>query len=74
MAEIGADKHKLQEKLHSLSDSNQRTIKSLENRIQALQDDLEVTNSELGAVKAEYEGYKVRLIFITLSPLQTTLV
>lgn len=59
MGELAAEKEKLQEKLRSLTDSNQRTIRSLEGRIQTLQDDLEVTRSEMKAVQSEYDGYKV---------------
>lgn len=61
MGELAAEKEKLQEKLRSLTDSNQRTIRSLEGRIQTLQDDLEVTRSEMKAVQSEYDGYKVRV-------------
>lgn len=59
MGELAAEREKLQEKLRSLTDSNQRTIRSLEGRIQTLQDDLEVTRSEMKAVQSEYDGYKV---------------
>ena len=59
MGELGAEKEKLQEKLRSLTDSTQRTIRSLEGRIQALQEDLEVSRSEVKAVQSEYDGYKV---------------
>ena len=56
---MSGEKQKLQEKLRTATDANARTIKSLENRIQALQDDLDVAKSELMAVQAEYDGYKV---------------
>lgn len=59
MGELAAEKEKLQEKLRSLTDSNQRTIRSQEGRIQALQEDLEVSRSEVKAVQSEYDGYKV---------------
>lgn len=63
MGELAAEKEKLQEKLRSLTDSNQRTIRSLEARIQALQEDLEVSRSEVKAVQSEYDGYKVQTLF-----------
>ena len=59
MGELAAEKEKLQEKLRSLTDSNQRTIRSQEGRIQALQEDLEVSRSEVKAVQSEYDGYNV---------------
>ena len=45
-----------------MNESHQRTIRSLEGRVTALTDDLEVTQSELHAIQAEYDGYKVRHI------------
>ena len=63
MGELAAEKEKLQEKLRSLTDSNQRTIRSQEGRIQALQEDLEVSKSEVKAVQSEYDGYKVQTLF-----------
>ncbi|XP_070173480.1 GRIP and coiled-coil domain-containing protein 2-like [Littorina saxatilis] len=60
MGELGSTNQRLQEKLRSLSDSHQRTIRSLESRVTALTDDLEVTRTELKAVHAEYDSYKVR--------------
>lgn len=63
MGELAAEKEKLQEKLRSLTDSTQRTIRSLEARIQALQEDLEVSRSEVKAVQSEYDGYKVQTLF-----------
>lgn len=63
MGELAAEKEKLQEKLRSLTDSNQRTIRSQEGRIQALQEDLEVSRSEVKAVQSEYDGYKVQTLF-----------
>ena len=45
-----------------MNESHQRTIRSLEGRVTALTDDLEVTQSELHAIQAEYDGYKVSYI------------
>lgn len=56
---MGLENQRLQEKLHNLNESHQRTIRSLEGRVTALTDDLKVTQSELHAVQAEYESYKV---------------
>ncbi|KAK3605782.1 hypothetical protein CHS0354_033984 [Potamilus streckersoni] len=61
IATIEARRHKVEEKLRSISDGNQRNIKSLEAKVQALQGDLDIARSELTTVQAEYEGYKVRV-------------
>ena len=62
LGELGSENHRLQEKLRNMNESHQRTIRSLEGRVTALTDDLEVTQSELHAIQAEYDGYKVRHI------------
>ena len=59
MAELGSENQRLQEKLRSLNESHQRTVRSLETRVAALTDDLEVTRSELRAIQTEYDSYKV---------------
>ena len=59
MGELGSENQRLQEKLRNLNESHQRTIRSLEGRVTALTDDLEVTRSELHTIHAEYDSYKV---------------
>lgn len=58
-SEVAAEKQKAVDRYQSISDSSQRTVKTLETRIQSLQNDLALTNSELNSVQAEYDSYKV---------------
>ena len=55
-----AENGRLQEKIRSLMDSGQRTVRSLESRVETLTDELDMTKGELKAVQAEYDSYKVR--------------
>lgn len=59
MASVSAEKQRVEERLRQSSDSSQKTIKSLENRLTSLQGDLDLAKSELATAQAEYEGYKV---------------
>lgn len=59
MSEVAAEKQKALDRYQSISDSSQRTVKTLETRIQSLQNDVALTNSELNSVQAEYDSYKV---------------
>jgi len=59
MSEVAAEKQKALDRYQSISDSSQRTVKTLETRIQSLQNDVALTYSELNSVQAEYDGYKV---------------
>lgn len=59
MSEVAAEKQKALDRYKSVSDSSQRTVKTLETRIQSLQNDVALTNSELNSVQAEYDSYKV---------------
>lgn len=61
MSEITAENQKLQDKIRSLNDSSQRTIKSLEAKVESLTDELDVTKTELHEIQADYDNYKVRL-------------
>ena len=54
-----AENQKLGEKMRGSTDSHQRSVRLLENKVTSLQQDLEVTRSELEMVQAEYDGYKV---------------
>ena len=55
-----AENQKLTDKIRGLGDSHQRSSRSLELKVTSLQEDLELSRSELTAVQAEYDGYKVR--------------
>ena len=46
--------------MRSSNDANLRTMRSLEQRNAALQEDLELTSSELQTNQDEFESYKVR--------------
>ena len=59
MSEVAGEKQKALERFQSISESSQRTVKTLETRIQSLQNDVALANSELNTVQAEYDGYKV---------------
>lgn len=59
IAELSNNKAQTEDRLRSAAESHQRTVRSLESRILVLQDDLQVTRSELETCQAEYEGYKV---------------
>ncbi|ESO86320.1 hypothetical protein LOTGIDRAFT_129381 [Lottia gigantea] len=60
IGELSGEKQRLQDKLRSINDGHQRTMKSLESRNQTLQDDLDITRSELTAIQTEFDSYKVR--------------
>ena len=62
MGELGAENQRLQVKLRSVNESHQRTIRSLEARVTALTDDLDIARNELQAVQSEYENYKVSVV------------
>ena len=60
-----SENQKLQEKVRSSTDSHQRATRSLESRVVSLQADLDLSRSELVAVQAEYDSYKVsELLYI----------
>lgn len=59
MSEVAAEKQKAVERYQSMSESSQRTVKTLETRIQSLQNDVALSTSELNTLQAEYDGYKV---------------
>ena len=59
-ADIAAENHKLQDKMRTLQEANQRSVRALEVKVQSLQDELEVNKTELTSTQSEYESYKVR--------------
>ncbi|XP_014676259.1 PREDICTED: GRIP and coiled-coil domain-containing protein 2-like isoform X2 [Priapulus caudatus] len=60
-SELTSNKLKAEELLQSLGDSHQRAVRSLENQIVALQEDVQQSRLELSTCQAEYDGYKVRV-------------
>ena len=62
ISSLVADNNKLTDRLRSTSDSQQRTVRSLESKVQTLEINLDLTKTEYNTVLAEYEGYKVRAI------------
>ena len=60
MSDLVGENTKLQDQLRSSNDANVRTLRSLEQRNQSLQEDLQLAHSELQANQAEFESYKVR--------------
>ena len=54
-----SENQKLQDKLRNSTDSQGRTVKSLEVKVNSLSHDLELCTTELADVQAEYEAYKV---------------
>lgn len=60
ISSLVAENQKQAEKLRLHSDSHQRTAQCLEQRVQSLEHDLQVSRSEMAAIQAEYDGYKVR--------------
>jgi type I site-specific restriction endonuclease len=59
MANLAADNQKLSEKLRSQADNLQRTMRSADLKTRSLQQDLDLSRSELLALQTEFEGYKV---------------
>ena len=55
------ENQKLSDKIRGLGDTHQRSARSLELKVTSLQEDLDLVRSELTAVQAEYDGYKVRV-------------
>ena len=53
------ENRKLNDKLRSLNESTQRSSRSLEVKVESLQEQLEVKSKDYASVLAEYEGYKV---------------
>ena len=53
---------RLVEKMRGSTDSNLRSVRSLELKVASLQGDLDLTKSELETVQTEYDSYKVGLI------------
>ena len=56
---MSAEKQRVDEKMRHVMDSSHKTVKTLENRLAALQGDLDLAKSELTSSQAEYDGYKV---------------
>lgn len=61
VSEVAADKLSVEERLASVMQSHQQTVRSLESRINSLQSELSTALAEYDSCQAEYEGYKVRV-------------
>ena len=59
ISDVAGENSRLQDKVRSIQDANHRTVRSMDSRVQTLQDDLDIVTSELKAVQAEYDSYKV---------------
>lgn len=59
MSELSSHKLTAEDKLRSSSDSQQRVIRSMENKQRALNSDLETSKHELTTLQEEYDNYKV---------------
>ena len=59
-----SENQKLTDKIRSSSEQSQRSSRSLEVKVQSLQEDLALKSKEYETVMAEYEGYKVRIFQI----------
>ena len=62
LASASAEKQRLEDRLRSVNDSSQKTVRTLENRVTSLQADLDLVKTEMTSVQAEYEGYKVGFV------------
>ncbi|XP_029460438.1 GRIP and coiled-coil domain-containing protein 2 isoform X2 [Rhinatrema bivittatum] len=61
VAELTAEKHKVQEQLRISIEQQQRSISTYQQKIAALQDACSTAKAEQAAVQSEFEGYKVRV-------------
>ncbi|XP_064638561.1 GRIP and coiled-coil domain-containing protein 2-like isoform X1 [Lineus longissimus] len=61
LAELTSENQRLQGQIRQFKDTNQRSVRTLEVKQQTLADDLEIARSELAALQAEYDGYKIRV-------------
>ena len=59
MSELSSHKISAEDKLRSAHDSQQRIIRSMENKQRALQSDLDNSKHELTTLQEEYNQYKV---------------
>ena len=59
MSELSSHKISAEDKLRSAHDSQQRVIRSMENKQRALQSDLDNSKHELTTLQEEYNQYKV---------------
>ena len=71
LASAASDKQRLEDRLRSVNDSGQKTIRTLENRVTSLQADLDLAKTEMTSVHTEYEGYKVGITVTRLRCLVT---
>ena len=60
ISELTVENQKHKDRIRVQGDSNQRTVASLESRVQSLTAELQTVNEELSSVKEEYDSYKVR--------------
>ena len=59
MSSTIAENQKLTEKVRSLNESSQRSSRSLEVKVESLQEQLDMKSKDYETVLAEYDGYKV---------------
>jgi len=59
IADLVAESHRQMERLQAQSDTSSRASRSLELRVQSLEQDLQLARLELSNTVSEYEGYKV---------------
>ncbi|KAJ1118115.1 hypothetical protein NDU88_006310 [Pleurodeles waltl] len=61
VAELSAEKHRLQEQLRTCMEQQQRTTNAYQQKIASLQDTYTMAKADQAAVSAEFESYKVRV-------------
>ncbi|XP_043926919.1 GRIP and coiled-coil domain-containing protein 2 [Protopterus annectens] len=61
LADVTAEKHRLQEQMKSYTEQHQRTGSALQQKISALQEECSTVKAEQASTAAEFESYKVRV-------------
>uniref|UniRef100_A0A8C5M5B0 GRIP and coiled-coil domain containing 2 n=1 Tax=Leptobrachium leishanense TaxID=445787 RepID=A0A8C5M5B0_9ANUR len=61
VADLMAEKHKVQEQLRTLTEQHQRAGISYQQKVSTLQEECEAAKAEQATVRVEFESYKVRV-------------